>query len=250
MKSLSFAFKNSKMAFILYLPDFFMFLFVFAPVLIFLKATTNGNYYSIHFTVDYLGDVLPQTMGLSAYAVVVLFFLFVYLLTRLYLLTGIFSMIAGKGEKCFKPEKKDFLRFLFLFLFYGLIFLLVFALINIPFKKLIENTVNVKHAYILGNIKNLLMYIFTLVIALFHTMARVKTIKQSKLFLFAKPESGVIPFFFYQFIGFLIAVCGLIIALKLAFFHNYLLLILSFVIFQIALFLKIVFFIASYRAVA
>ena len=249
MKSLNYAFKNSKMAFMLYLPDLFIFLVVFVPVLVFLRATTSGNYYSIHFTVDYIADILPQTRGLSAYGVVFLFFLIVYLLTRLYILTGVFSKIAGKGGKCFKPDKKDFLRFLNLFLFYGVIFLLVFALINLPFKKLIENTVNLKHAYILGNIKDLLLYIFTLVIALFHTVARVKTIKQSKLSFFSKPEN-IIPFFLYQVAGFLIAVCGFIIALKLAFFHNYLLLILSFVIFQIALFLKIVFFIASYRAVA
>ncbi|GEM_PF-5805536 len=246
MKSLNFVLKNKKMALILYIQDLTMFLLFFVPFLLFLKSTTKGNYYSIHLTADYFADILPYTGGITAFIVLIVFFVILYLLTRLFLLAGIFEKLKDEGVKCLANSKQNFWKFSGLWVIYLFIFLALSAMINLPLKKVIENTVNLQTAYYLKNLKIMLTVFLTIIVSLFHNSARVKTIVQKKFKPFAKPEK-VLPFFGYQLLAIFTTVLGVFIFYKIITINNYITFFISFIVLQAAIFLKITLKLASYK---
>ncbi len=247
MKSFNYIWKNKKTALLLYLEDLTMFLFLFIPLLVFLLTTTRGNYYSINFTIDYVMDILPQAKGLSMYLFVLAVAVIVYFLVRIYLLSGIFAKLTDQNKECLKEAGKNFGKFLALFFLYGIILLVVSGAVSFPFKKVIKDMYNLKQAYILGNIQKTILITFAWIISLFHTAARIKTIREGKLKLFAKPEK-VFPFFGYQITALIITFSGIFLFYKLAITNTYLGFLAAFLIVQIVLFLKITLKLSAYKS--
>ncbi len=246
MRSLKYILNNKKTALLLYFEDLAMFFLIFLPLLSLLNATTKGNYYSINFTIDYVVDILPATKGISAYGVVLLFLVISYFLIRIFLLSGIFSKLLDQNANCLKDGKKNFLRFFALFIIYLLITAIVLGLFSYPFNKAIKDMYNLKQAYILSNIRKIATVILIIIVSLFHTSARISTIKNEKLKFFAMPFKFM-PFFGYQFLAVFTALAGLILSYKLVITNTYAGLILSFLLFQVALFFRITFKLASYK---
>ena len=247
MKSFKFILKNKKTALMLYLEDLIIFLFVFIPVFTMIKGSTKGNYYSINFTIDYVADILPNMRGIGAYAIVLLFLVLLYLIVRLLLLSGIFSKFLNEEVNCLKEAPKHFWKFLGLFFIYLIIFLIASGIVSFPLKKLMDNTINLKTAYILKNVLRAVSISIALVVSLFHTSARIKTIREGKFKPFAIPER-VLPFFGYQILAMVTLFIGLLISYKLIIVNSWLTFVFAFILFQLTIFFKITFKLSAYKS--
>ncbi|BBB33130.1 hypothetical protein TTHT_1645 [Thermotomaculum hydrothermale] len=247
MKYLKYIWKNKQTAILLYLEDFIMFLLVFIPIFTTIKSSARRNYYSINFTVDYVADILPKMRGIGAYAVIIAILLLVYFIVRILLLSGIFSKLIDENVNCLKKSPENFWRFLGLFFIYIIIFGVLSGIIGFPLKKMMDNTVNVKTAYILQHIKLVLTLLIGLIISLFHNAARVKTVMENRFKAFSKPER-VLPFFGYQIVEGIITFIGLLITYKIFILNGWLAIIFAFILFQLTIFLKILFKLSSYKS--
>ena len=247
MKSFKFILKNKKTALLLYLEDLIMFLFVFVPIFTMIKGSTRGNYYSINFTIDYVADILANMRGIGSYAIVLLFLFLLYFIVRLLLLSGIFSKFLNQDANCLKEAPKHFWKFLGLFFIYLIILLIASGIVSFPLKKVIDNTVNLKTIYILQNVLKIILIIITLIVSLFHTSARIKTVREGKFKPFAKPER-VLLFFGYQILAILTLFIGLFVSYKLIIVNSWITFVLAFIFFQLTIFFKIAFKLSAYKS--